>query len=376
MQRLCRCLRRLPNTRTAAWDPMSLQAQWFEALFGFQEETGSDYATTQANFVYSPDDGVLASKCTDRKYIAGRFFTPSLGEMRNRTDLKNAAATLGAGSATLKELVDDVTALHAHKENYGALFQAASQFNCLEHTSSRGTAEEGITIYSFDRTQGPACAIACAPGTIVRNYKVKLAAGEGQTATRQVQNLQDIESDIDNAQQKYFKVVNGYTLATNDTLDKLNPILDEALKERLLEKLRIGVQEDTEVTCLNFGRSLYNGPQQLVTQAYCSAISVAYSQASDARWEKFARLILEGAFEATFYASVENALRNPDSPGSRKLYLTALGGGVFGNDLVWIADAIEKCMEKFKDLPLEVHIVSFRSPVQHPRMQELLAKWK
>jgi hypothetical protein len=54
----------------------------------------------------------------------------------------------------------DVRQMHRSPENAAALFQVASQFNLLEMVSPATTPEHGVTRYQFDRTQGPACAIA------------------------------------------------------------------------------------------------------------------------------------------------------------------------------------------------------------------------
>ena len=65
----------------------------------------------------------------------------------------------------------------------------ASQFNVLEMISEHVTPEEGVTRYAWDRTQGPACAIAAGAATIYRNYFVPVGDGVGQTADRQIDAL-------------------------------------------------------------------------------------------------------------------------------------------------------------------------------------------
>mmetsp|Transcript_286 Transcript_286/g.968 ORF Transcript_286/g.968 Transcript_286/m.968 type:complete len:406 (-) Transcript_286:87-1304(-) len=353
--------------------------QWFEQLFGFREQAPDNYAITQAKLQYEGVSLKSADK-PDRTYTAGSFLTPSVAEYRTKIDLAEARERLGGkGMCSLEEIVDDVSAVHIRTENKGATFQAASQFNCLEHTSEEGLPEHGITCYSYDRTQGPACAICCAPGTAVRNYKVKLHGDdkeEGQSKGRQVENLAEIEKLLKNGeQQRYFRVVSGYTMADNDSLTALNGVMAKpGIEDEVIAKLRIGVQQDTEVTCYAFGQKMCEEEDQLVTQAYCSAISVSYSRARVDLWKPFARLILLGAYEACFYTAVEAALRHPEWPGSRKLYLTALGGGVFGNELSWISEAIDRAMQKFQHIPLEVYIVSFRDPTRE--FAPLLQKWR
>jgi hypothetical protein len=48
----------------------------------------------------------------------------------------------------------DVGAIQMKPENRGALFQVASNFNCLEFISSSDSARRGITKYVSDHTQG------------------------------------------------------------------------------------------------------------------------------------------------------------------------------------------------------------------------------
>jgi hypothetical protein len=50
-----------------------------------------------------------------------------------------------------------------------------------------------------------------------------------------------------------------------------------------------------------------------------------YILGSISHWEPFARLVLEAAYESVLIASAINALEG----GSRKVFLTTIGGGVF-----------------------------------------------
>jgi hypothetical protein len=95
----------------------------------------------------------------------------------------------------------------------------------------------------------------------------------------------------------------------------------------------------------------------MVTQAYCSALPVAYSTVHSEYWEDFARLILDATYEATFYAAFNNFLKT----NNNKVFLTLVGGGAFGNRNEWIFDAIRKSIQKFSNLPLNVKIVSYGS---------------
>lgn len=356
-------------------------SRWFKNVFQFPEH--SDYSLNQQEFKYDPNTGRLspAGGFKDFNYIAGKFKNPSLRELRDEFESEDfqaaAREVLSSTPLLVEEVVGDVSELHVFPQNRYAVFQAASQFNALEHTSQYGTPEKGITCYSGDHTQGPACATACAPGTIVRNY-FAFSPTEGQTKGRQIQNLGDVEEVLDNAKNKYFQVQNGYTMASDASLQKLTAVLraNEKLCDEVRDRLRIGVQEDTEVVCYKFGNVLYDGPknEQLVTQAYCSACSVSYSRCSSRSWEAFARLVLESLYESTLHIAVQNAVRNRESPGSRKVFLTAVGGGVFGNEMEWVRDAIQRALEKFRDFGLEVYLVSYGAKTRE--FVQLERHWK
>ena len=71
----------------------------------------------------------------------------------------------------------------------------------------------GIEIYESDRTQGPSVALACAAGTLIRNYFVPVSEAEGavtgQSIEHQLNSLDLFELLIDNKNNSYFEVKNG-----------------------------------------------------------------------------------------------------------------------------------------------------------------------
>ena len=98
--------------------------------------------------------------------------------------------------------------------------------------------------------------------------------------------------------------------------------------------------------------------RQVVSQAFCSALPVAYTSVPAARWRLFAELVLEAAYEATLWAAVLNARRG----ASNIVLLTRLGGGAFGNDDAWIDAAMRRALTKVHDYVLDVRLVSFGAP--------------
>jgi hypothetical protein len=322
--------------------PKALRNDWFTKLTGFSERSPNE---VRENITL--EGARLTSKVNSQSFQFGCLEIASLQELRERV----AQVETGSGKLQMAELVGDAKALHADSANAGALFQVASQFNLLEMVSPSVTPEQGIGIYDNDLTQGPACAIACGAGTIYRNYFVKLDGQLGQTASKQVDCLENVGEALGNANGRLWKMKNGYALPTAEGLKEVDSklaVMSEAALDELRSKLKIGVQWETQVTL--------SSSEHLVTQAYCSALPVAYSGLSSRLWERFARLILEAAYEATLAAAVLNAAKT----GKKLVYLTLLGGGAFGNDQDWILDAIRRAAKLYNKHDLDVKIVSFR----------------
>jgi hypothetical protein len=314
---------------------------WFERLTGFKEDS-PDGVRAQLEV----DGALLRSRQNGRSWIFGQLETPSLAELRERVSSISASKSRCA----VREVVADVRHLHANKSNANALFQVASQFNLLEMVSPEVTPEHGVGIYEQDLTQGPACAIAAGAGTIYRNYFAPVNGRPGQSADNQIDCLARIGEMLGNTSQRLWQMVNGYAVPTSIGLAEINQSLEamrEAGRDRVRQALQIGLQWDTQVTL--------EGCSHLVSQAYCSAMPVSYSNYTQKKWEPFARLILEAAYEAVFCAAILNRERS----GCGTLYLTLLGGGAFRNRPEWILDAIQRAVHLYADHGLDVAINRF-----------------
>lgn len=321
---------------------------WFERLTGFRE---AGYAQTQRRL--SVEDGRLRSDASSASHGVGTFEFPSLAELRARS-------RPSSGALRLSIVAGEVRKLHRAPEFAGALFQVASQFNLLEMPSPHVTPEDGVTGYAGDHTQGPACALAAGAATIFRNYLVPCNGSVGQTQLHQLDGLADLGTELSRRSglpiRELWDMRNGYALATRSGLQAINAALqplDEATRDALRARLRIGVHSRVEVTD-------GDAPHPLVSQAFCAALPVAYTRVPSALWEPLATLVLEAAYEATLYAALENAA----SGGSNVALLTLLGGGVFGNDEHWILAAMRRALEQARGWDLDVHIVCYRAPTQ------------
>lgn len=293
------------------------------------------------------DETHMTSKVNGQTYSFGRLEITSLEELRKTVDFYQDSRR----ELNVSEVIGDVQHLHQLPENSSALFQVASQFNLLEMSSPNVTPEQGVGRYQYDKTQGPACAISCGAGTIYRNYFTEVNSQIGQDASNQIDTLEDLNILLNNTGSALWDMKNGYALINNNESalrikDQLSALTNEEY-ELIKSKIKIGIQWNTQVTLGNSGN--------FVSQAYCSALPIAYSNVSSEFAESFARLILSSAYESTFLA----AIKNYSITGNNRVYLTLLGGGVFGNKISWITEAIYDNLMKFKRFPLNVYIVSY-----------------
>jgi hypothetical protein len=328
---------------------------WFNRLTGFDETT---YQATRA--LLESEGGNLRSRVNGRTYAVGTFAMVSLNDLRKRV----TAGTGAAGKPRVSIIQGDVRKLHLAPEFAGALFQVASQFNALEMVGPNVTPEDGVTCYEHDRTQGPACAIAAGAATIFRNYFAPVDDQIGQTTRRQLDGLADVGAALSAALGRpvtdLWEWRNGYALCTRTGLDLIAErfrTIEPKEADTLAGKLRIGIHCDIEVT------DVLVAPRPLVSQAFCSALPVAYSNVPLRHWAAFAQLVLNAAYEATLLQATLNARRGV----SNIVLLTMLGGGAFGNDLSWIHAAIKRAVRRVGEFNLDIRIVSYGFPPSEMR---------
>lgn len=323
---------------------------WFEKLTGFRE---IDYEETRA--LLEVEGGSLLSRVNGTRYGIGALELVSLRALRERAKSSGDLP----GRIKTRVVTGDVRRMHQTPENAGALFQVASQFNLLEMISPAVTPEHGVTRYQNDPTQGPVCAIAAGAATIYRNYFVPIEGSHGQTAERQLDGLAHLGLALSDGLNLHigelWTMQNGYALATKAGLDAIGGYLGTLTPDEidiLRGTLRVGIHRDVEVTEAA-------GPDRpRVSQAFCSALPVAYGRVPPAHWQPFASLVLEAAYEATMWATLLNAQRG----ASNVVFLTLLGGGAFGNDRNWIQAAVRRALEMMRPFALEVRLVSYGSP--------------
>lgn len=342
---------------------MTSHGSWFQHIFGEEERcsasvpTAEAYDATQALFKMEGD--VLLAP-NGRRFRPGRFETPSLAELCKQG---NANSASGTEPLVVENVVGDVRDFIVRPEAEAAVFQVASQFNCLEFVDRGVTPEFGVRGYEFDKTQGPAAALSCAASAVWRNYfmHVDVAGACGQRAHCQLNCLQGI---VDMLGSDLLEVRNGYSSSPSvEALDQKVAAMNDEERDHLRGLLQVGVQWSCEVTrarvehVKNSTTGKWESIERLggsITQVFCSAVALG-SSPNLRLWKGLASLVLEAAYEATLAIAATNVLQG----GSRDVYFTLLGGGAFGNGPKWIEAAIHRALQLYKMSGLRVKIVHY-----------------
>ncbi|MBS2037117.1 hypothetical protein JST97_19170 [bacterium] len=233
---------------------------------------------------------------------AGRFQTQSLGQLRARLP-QSGGGRLRLWVLDGEHPITDIGALQACAPP-DSLFQVASQFNCLEAPSPRLVR---VADYFYDPTQGPRASISAYPGTLLRHYRCPFV----QTDNQQINLLHAAEAPVD------CGYLRGQSIADPEALLR-------RLEERF-EELEVGVHEGVEVRL----GARWDGPVNpgtRICQVFTSTMAGGgYGIAHNA----LCRPLLRCAYLGTVMAAA--ALKQ------RRVVLTLIGGGVFGNpvDLIW-----------------------------------------
>lgn len=305
-------------------------------------------------------DGYAKLRVGGHSWHSGRFETPTIGELRQRS---RGAGTAG-GRLRLWVLdgaspATDVGGLQATAPP-GTLFQAASQFNGLE---SPGPYVTPVAHYFRDPTQGPRASISAFPGTLLRHYAAPRGDGGRfvQTDADPLNLLADVFGpDV-------ARVNSGYLLARNVA----NPAaLVAALTDRF-ESIRVGLHDGVQVVLgYDFDGSVDDSATRRIAQVFTSTVAGGLyggDGMSGAEFEAACRQLLRAAYLGTLLASA--------ALGRRFAVLTLIGGGVFGNPIPLIWETIRWAVTEVEPLlshDLEV-IVNGRNLGDHVPRSTILA---
>lgn len=279
-------------------------------------------------------DATGSATLTTARYSwhAGRFEIISLGDLRARARRHAAGAT----DAQLRlwvfdgaSPVTDIGSLQATSSN-STLFQVASQFNCLE---SPGPYVTHVANYFSDPTQGPRASISAFPATLLRHYRAPGSNGEPfvqQTDGRQI----DLLADACGTRASRNGYVTGQGAADPQSL--------VAALETRFDAIRVGVHDNAQVVLgYNWDGAVEDSQHRRITQVFTSTVAGGSYGAEKIlgaqAFEAACRQLLRAAYLGTLLAAV--------CLGRTRVVLTLIGGGVFGNPITLIWNAIRWALD-------------------------------
>jgi len=238
----------------------------------------------------------------------------------------------------------DVAYIQSLPENRNAVFQVASNFNGVEAQSEiiRPDSVAFTEKYYADRTQGPAASISAGAGAITRVHAAFYDPKTdpqlwGQRAENQINFLSKLKD--------HYPMKNGYVVYTGE--EPKFPKRNSPEYQKLLHSTKVLYHKDLQViTGHRNGAELekVNDPDQTVDQVMCAAVNIFQgrtgSENSRAPYSELkCRLVLDMAYQGTYLTCINNR--------RTQIFLTLVGGGIFGNKKDWIYDAIVNAHLKF-----------------------------
>jgi hypothetical protein len=212
----------------------------------------------------------------------------------------------------------------------------ASQFNCLEAPGPHITP---VAHYFSDPTQGPRASVSAFPATLLRHYAAPGRGGERfvqQTGGPQIDLLAEV------FEPGRSPVVSGYLLGHGG----IGPAGLVSALVASFDQIRVGVHDGAQVVLgYDWDGAVENSEGRRITQVFTSTVAGgAYGgrSALGPAFEPACCQTLRAAYLGTLLAAV--------ALGRTPVLLTLIGGGVFGNPIAVIWDAIGWAFDEVRPL--------------------------
>jgi hypothetical protein len=313
---------------------------WTSILFGFDDSkmfNGSQVDNKETldwltdTYQYSKDAGVLYTPTAT--YHPGWFVAPTVRDIIGRVRDLLKDGYIKKGEPMGRILTGKDASENVFESDSFSRHVAASQFNALEMMTQWSTPYDGINDYIYDKTQGPAVALAGGPGTFVRNYTVTRDLGQQFNA-------------LDNLSLSHL---NGYLIWGNKPDDILRIINeDSALEIRIPAMLytqSAGVQRTTSEVII---------ARKLSHQIYLSSVPKNnYSNSGDDKaQDDIIERILTAEYIGAIGLNIILSLYDGVNFGLKEepLNVTLVGTGAFKNPVDLSIRAFMKAVKKFEGI--------------------------
>mmetsp|Transcript_15640 Transcript_15640/g.23686 ORF Transcript_15640/g.23686 Transcript_15640/m.23686 type:complete len:389 (-) Transcript_15640:1416-2582(-) len=287
----------------------------------------------------------------------GSFSTPTLAELRNRVEAMGESRNEGSKSLCSFHCLYriDIGELQTRMGQHDSMVQIAGNFNCLNVSSRRQKPDNGklVELAHEQKTQGPAATFGPLAANLYRTHFC-MDSYSGQTLDHQI-NL------LDNVAEYTGRPINGKLTLTGEE----KPIRDHEI-DSIVQKIRVGLQTDCHVM---YGRTKEGKPLCLldenkkefsqlpmIDQCHVAAVNwkslaIDHNRNHTPHWLKakkmeihrLARMLLRACYEGIYLAAL--------SRRTKQLYLTLVGGGVFGNPNLLIVEELARSHQRWANHP-------------------------
>jgi hypothetical protein len=352
--------------------------KWYQFMFGdiykIPSIRSQDVTT---HITYSPDTGMVTVPNHRVNYHAGYFVSYTIDE------IAAAVALVPSWAEHLKlsiEFVNDGTSVG--KQHYDSqdndVFQVDSKFNALEMDSFTCTPDMGIRSYPSSKTQGSECAVACAPGTLVRNWFYnKLGVSSNDTVGNNTNhiNAYNALSKVKYSDGIDLTVTGGYLLWK----DNPEPVYEAISKH--YGKIQIPCQIYTQVCgpIIDKGKHLIfpKASTRLVHQVYSGSAPInSYGNGGNSGDVDYQTAIAASLQQAAYYGVLGMAVvlgHKDETTGRKTVNLTLVGTGKFNNDASICLEMMIGVLKVFKDYPLRIVINTLKDTTKYRK--QMLTSW-
>lgn len=239
-----------------------------------------------------------------------------------------------------------------------ALFLAASGYDAIEAVDMHGTIN--LDDYRYDHTQGPAVSLGCFGASALRFYSQALqpVAVKSALFDAEIPHIQLLRAD-------FLDMKNGYPLF-NKSIGKQNNV-DEFLTKNHYD-LSVLYHQHCDVTAraASSGWATFTVSNQpigsTVDQIFAAGLSLGFYKLGLLNGQVVDETFLTNLAKRILADTCEAVVRLAIEYGREKVYIWALGCGVFGNKRSWFADALLLCEDLIKKSGCEFILVSDSEP--------------
>jgi hypothetical protein len=320
------------------------ESLWFERITGMREEQWNDKNFGRKCFERQKDGSfdIVHANGVDR-YNTGILHHDTLADLRRafkKSKKSPKPIMLVNNLDDNTKRTADIRHILINPAHEGHMFQAASQFDALECIQAKRDRADNtfLTDYVHDGTQGPYVSLVCPAAAISRRDLAHIQDDEDAPS----QAIKGKNINYLSALGKHrFEVVDGYIV--NNTREKTLPE-NKTERRDLSDQVTIMYNEGASVYMDITDSHAYKMVKRpfKVHQVFVAAMNIAQggsgmdnSRNDDkANRDDKLRFLLTCAYEATYLAA--HKCKAP------ALWLTLVGGGVFGNPIPLVLEVINE----------------------------------